>query len=657
MDPTGQQIWKVSSDQLGVLRYLPQRAYFRAVRGGHLYQDGPDGWPFFLAPDRSVTDGRFYTFLSIQSMLDAACANVPPAPVPGKEPVPTSGYVAVTSTRLLSLEHPALPLGYGYAVVTRDGRSVYHSDTRLGLRENLFDHLDDPDLARAIAHAGRKATVSARYREVPHRLQFNPLRWSLTPAVALEPGAPRGDATAGLFVVAFRDTSMEQAVVARAFVVSLGPMLLLVSIVGIALWLTGLISERRQGSAARWLWPHGGLAPMYKVVAVSSCAVIVLFAATTEILTRTWPYLLMPACAVVPSLAVYGRASWHTAPRRALHSYLWYTTELTLLALAMLVVPASAVVNLTLSHEFGVLIHAEQRRMQTQRDDAALALRADARTLSYPDFVGDEIVRAHTRRHAQVVPVASPRPLRPKPFDAVLAPLGDGDGRVIAAHDWLNDLLPAESPLLAKLRYLDVPERYTPHGSLGALSWFGAGGVMLIIVVLSVWVRWSARHLHAADVTPAAPVPDGEVDARYDALPEEHRHVLVQATEEGIANPRQRDAVDALARGGLLTLAPDIQPASAAVAERLKRVRTNDVEAEALRRWERTHDGHSWQAVRPLLFGGLGLVAVFLVVTQPALQSDLVGVAGSVATFGAALLKLRDTVGDWIKARGPGATK
>ena len=40
-----------------------------------------------------------------------------------KDSVPAKGYVAVASTRLLSLEHPALPTGYGFAVVTRDGNA------------------------------------------------------------------------------------------------------------------------------------------------------------------------------------------------------------------------------------------------------------------------------------------------------------------------------------------------------------------------------------------------------------------------------------------------------------------------------------------------------------------------------------------------------
>jgi hypothetical protein len=81
--------------------------------------------------------------------------------------VPTTGYVAVASTRLLSLEQASLPLGYGFAIVTRDGRSLYHSDSRLGLRENLFDHLDAQGVARAIVQSRTKAGLSratARFR-------------------------------------------------------------------------------------------------------------------------------------------------------------------------------------------------------------------------------------------------------------------------------------------------------------------------------------------------------------------------------------------------------------------------------------------------------------------------------------------------------------
>ena len=670
INPVGEQIWKLSSDQIGVLRKVPQRPYFKAIRGGHMYRDASSLAPFFVAPDRSITDGRFYTFLSIPSMLDDACLNVAPKAKPGKESVPTRGYVAVASTRLLSLEQPALPLGYGFAVVTRDGRTLYHSDSRLGLRENLFDHLDNGDLARAIAHSNKKEMLSARYREVPHRLQFNPLPWTLAGAPGsdelhasgdaseADPAAAASGPSAGLVLIAFRDLSMVQAIVARAFVVTLVPALIVVSLLGLLLWSLGAVSERWHDGATRWLWPHGGLAPMYKVVAVSVGVVIVLFAFTTELLTRAWPFLLLPACAAAPGMAVYGRRSWHVAPRRALRSYGWYTGELTLLALAILVVPASAIMNLTVGHEFGGLIESEQARMTAQSFDAPLALKAESNMLQYPDTVGDEIAAAQARRQRpapdRTHPAGSPR-VRPRPFNAVLVSLGAGDQRLIAAHEWVDQKLPADSPLLARLRYGGAHSRYTPQGSFGPLSWFGAAGVIGIIVLLAVWIRWSARHLHAAEVTPADPVPDGEVEARWKDLPDHHRHVLVVATEEGIANPRQLAAINALADKGLIKLSPEIQPATAAVEALIARERADEESTASRREWERTAEGHSWHAVRPLLFAGLAIAGVF-VATQPGLQSELVGVTGSVAALGTALLKLRDVALGWMSRGSGGAS-
>ncbi|HYJ95461.1 MAG TPA: hypothetical protein VEV86_12605, partial [Vicinamibacterales bacterium] len=464
-------------------------------------------------------------------------------------------------------------------------------------------------------------------------------------------GGTPNDASAGLSLVTFRDLSTEQALIARVFVVGIGPMLGLLLAIAVGLWLLGAVSERSQGGAVRWLWPHGGLAPMYKILAVSVGAILLLFVATTEFVSRAWPYLLLPAFAAVPGFAASRRGPWLTTPRRPLDSYAWYSVELMLVAFAMLIVPASAVLNLTLGHEFGVLVQAEQKRMDGQSHDAALALRDEARMLRYSDHVGDEIAQAHALRQGQLLPKQADARLRPSPFDATLAPVNLGDQRLIGVHDWLNDRLPAESALLARLRYHDVPSVYTPQGSLGSLSWFGAIGITMIIVVLAIWIRWSARHLHAADVTTSTPVPDDEAEARGNKLPEDERYVLLQATEERIANPRQLPTITALAQKGFLKLSPDIQPASDAVAVWLAGVRADREQAEKLRKWESTYDGHSWQAMRPIIFAGLGIVAIFLAIAEPSLQSEVVGVTGSVATLGAALLKLRDAVGGWIHAR------
>ena len=481
----------------------------------------------FVAPDRSITDGRFYTFLSIPSMLDDACLNVAPKAKPGKESVPTRGYVAVASTRLLSLEQPALPVGYGFAVVTRDGRTLYHSDSRLGLRENLFDHLDNGDLARAIAHSNKKEMLSARYREVSHRLQFNPLPWTLAGAVGSDERHASGDASeadpaaaasgpsAGLVLIAFRDLSMVQAIVARAFVVTLVPASIVVSLLGLLLWSLGAVSARWHDGATRWLWPHGGLAPMYKVVAVSVGVVIVLFAFTTELLTRAWPFLLLPACAAAPGMAVYGRRSWHVAPRRALRSYGWYTGELTLLALAMLVVPASAIMNLTVGHEFGGLIESEQARMMAQSFDAPLALKAESNVLQYPETVGDEIAAAQARRQRPAPRSDSPGRIAQGASAAVQRRARVARRRRSAADRGARMGGPEAAGRQSTAGATALRRRSQPlyaAGQLRSAPWFGAAGVIGIIVLLAVWIRWSARHLHAAEVTPADPVPDGEVD-------------------------------------------------------------------------------------------------------------------------------------------------
>jgi hypothetical protein len=256
-----------------------------------------------------------------------------------------------------------------------------------------------------------------------------------------------------------------------------------------------------------------------------------------------------------------------------------------LLAFAMLILPASAVLNLTLGHEFGVLVQAEQKRMNEQSHDAALMLKDEARMLLYSDHVGDEIVSAHELRQGQLLPVPADSRLRPSPFDATLAPVSFGDQHIIGVHDWLNESLPAESALLARLRYHEVPSRYTPQGSLGPLSWFGAIGITVIIVVLSVWIRWSARHLHAADVAEGEAVPDDQIETRWNDLPENDRYVLLQATEERIANPRQLPTIAALAQKGFLKLSPDIQPATSGVAAWLARLRADRAHAKKLRKW------------------------------------------------------------------------
>jgi len=103
--PNGKQIWKITSDSIGKKVSVPHRAYFKAVRDGGLFETHPDGPGFFLGPDRSITDGKFYTFLSIRSRLtDQQCES-------RARPQREDPYVAVATARLLSLDRMPLPAG------------------------------------------------------------------------------------------------------------------------------------------------------------------------------------------------------------------------------------------------------------------------------------------------------------------------------------------------------------------------------------------------------------------------------------------------------------------------------------------------------------------------------------------------------------------
>jgi hypothetical protein len=57
--PTGMQAWKITVDKGSGRIDVSKRSYFRAVRDGHLFVVRRGGKPFFVGPDRSITDGRF----------------------------------------------------------------------------------------------------------------------------------------------------------------------------------------------------------------------------------------------------------------------------------------------------------------------------------------------------------------------------------------------------------------------------------------------------------------------------------------------------------------------------------------------------------------------------------------------------------------------
>lgn len=595
--PGGRQMWKNTADTTGGKVMVGARPYFRAVRDRNLYQiAGRPGAPFFLTPDRSITDGKFYTFLSMPSVIpNKFCSDwgqQEGEPLDARE---GAAYTAVVTAHLLSLDAPPLPSGYGFAVVNREGRVLYHSDRRLSLRENFFEELSNGARVRELMYSGLGGPLTSRYRERPHRLYLHPLDWRRV----------SDDTNVGVYIATFRDTSVEAALVARVFVVGLlGPILLPIAFIGCAMWLLTRASKRADRRWSVWLWAHGGLEPMYRLLTAALCTVLLIVPILYRAGVSDAVVLFMPIAATAISIWIYALFVRRCPPRRPLVSSLWHTAALVLMLVCVVIAPSTAMFGNALGREFGKLIKAEQTWMEAQRKDAVLAIEAEVRTRGYsPDAVST----------------------------------------------------------LARNReaYLDLnsPSPYVGHTPAGILSGpWPVSSVALVILAIAVaaigwWVYWNTRRFFYADLE--VPVTDQIVSqdfkAAWAACNADERHMLLQVTREHIANPYQRPVITKLLQRGLLRLDPDLRPFSEEFERFL--LRQESKHGNALQAWERVEVSHSWHYTRMVLFASVGSLAFFLVATQPALQSGLLGIATGITGAVTASLKVRDTVASFMENR------
>lgn len=633
----GIQIWKITSDRLGEKVDVSRRAYYRAVRDGGLFEL-PSGPAFFIGPERSITDGKFYSFVSVRSALtDYVCPSDLAAGEERFDAASANPYVAVATVRLLSIDRRPLPAGYGFAVIARDGRVLYHSDGRLSLRENFFDELTSWADARSVVYGGNTAVFGTRYRERPHRVHLQPLGLN----TRRQSGELIPDQV-GLYIATFRDMSMEQSVVSRAFLISLaGPFAFLLAMVGPGLWLTSRLSKRLHGSRNHWLWPQGAFEPLYKRLALMFGAIHLACVVLALLGIGIWSYVVLPMLTVGSGLYVYARDTSHRVPRRKLTQPVWFITYFSLLALNTLVTPALFMFNATLGHEFGTLLSTEQRWMGDQIEDAHLEREAEARAerIPVPVAVGR---RSEAQRQRKLEDW--PAPFNVKPYEIQSATLG-----LINAHEQLDRWLPFDSEAAVRLRYQATERVYSPPGLFGLpIGLVGVCGWSLLAAGFWFWLRWMSTRLLFANVASKPELHPLLARAVFERCSEPERHLMMQIAEEGIANPRQRSLVVGLMEKGLIRLNPDLQLSSSTIRDHVRSLLEGKDTKAAHSAWENPHNGRNWHDGRNLLLVALAVVAL-LVATQPGLPSELAAVASGVATAGAAGLKVRDVFVEWLQ--------
>jgi hypothetical protein len=624
LSPGGRQEWKATASKIATKLSVAQRPYYLAVRDGYLYKMGTNETEFFISPGRSISDGKFKTFLSMPSVNQEFCSE-------GK-----GRYTAVAVAKLLSLDRVPLPAGYGFVIVNREGGALYHSDSRLSLRENFFSEISIASTVKAFMYAAHpqksaqgnherahQEPLRGRYRERPHTFWIEPL------GIRLQ----SDDTTEALHLVVFRDRSVGTAMVAHAFVIGIAVTVIVLFVV--VLLAIPLIPKLRQRSV--WLWPHGGLPHYHRSLALAFGGVLI----AAFVLSQWFPEVifLLPPATLVAGVGVALSQDPKTE-RRKMQDWKWHDAEILLMASCIVIFPSATLFRLTLNHHLGRSIVTERKWIQDQIKDLDLAVRADERAEGYPEWLGNMTVRAR-----QAYFFEDPLPYKWEGKHAATA-----SSSMTTVHSWFDGVLPTDNDTITRYRYQDISADDSPPSILPGIGRLGLAGMGITLGLLWFWVRWNTKGIFYADLESSPPAPLTNVSQCVEAwkcFNDEERILLLQISRERIANPRQKPVVAKLLDGGWLRLAPDLQPATDEFAGFL-RVKEQEMKKE-LRDSERVSVRHSWRYVRLILFIGLVGLGLFLGATQPGWQSALLGFASATTGLLSAVFKLQDTVLQWIK--------
>jgi hypothetical protein len=360
-------------------------------------------------------------------------------------------------------------------------------------------------------------------------------------------------------------------------------------------------------------------------------------------------------------LAVYRVVGRHSTGRSRLTARWWHLSAIVLVLVCVVVVPSAALFRLALSYQFAKVISAEREWIAAQRADAIAA--AEVQALKDDRGSADAPARMEIRQtYFSKMPapynVALSSGTSAGEANTPVATVGQIDRdkfAVDALQGWLDAVLPADDLIWTRHHAQAPTFTYSPEGTLPAGASGGAIlGWLLTFGLMVWWIRWNTNRLFFADEESAShePLTSESFEAVWNACQPDEQMVLLQITHERIANPYQRTVIQKLLREGLLKLNPDLQPSSEEF-EQFLRQKERELRPTLLA-WEQVQVSHSWRYVRLALLAGVTCIGVFLVVTQPALQSSLVGIATGVTGVMTTGLKARDAIASWL-SRGKGS--
>ncbi|MBM3765522.1 MAG: hypothetical protein FJW32_09030 [Acidobacteria bacterium] len=222
---------------------VDKREYFRAVTAETLFRlhDDTTATPFYFGPARSISDGQFYSFLSIKSSSNCGKAVT----------------AAALTFPLFSLGERPLPAGFGFALIHRDGTVLYHSDGRLALRENLLNEISREARLRARVLAKEDDEFNSGYHGAPHHFHAAPVR-----SVTSADGSP-------FYLVTFHELTPARYITAHSFLSALlWTMPALFGWMALSIHLAGRLTKycfrANNDNGTRWIWTQSDRTNDYK---------------------------------------------------------------------------------------------------------------------------------------------------------------------------------------------------------------------------------------------------------------------------------------------------------------------------------------------------------------------------------------------------------
>ena len=167
-NPAGYQEIKFSarSSLTPEVRVCDLGAFSHALRASHAlpardlwqFRDQPARPGFWIEPKYSTTSGRYNAFISRPS--DQLRKRAP---------------VAVIGTELVSVSQPVFPPDYGFAVVDREGKVLFHSTPTKNGRENFADACGQNRQLRDLFELRENGVLETRYFGIQHRVWVQPM--------------------------------------------------------------------------------------------------------------------------------------------------------------------------------------------------------------------------------------------------------------------------------------------------------------------------------------------------------------------------------------------------------------------------------------------------------------------------------------------------